>query len=177
MDTFPSGKNVYYGLDTFSSDKNVFNHRRKVRRVKAENMKPLVLRVCSGSMALLQTALFVHETTLNCFGVWKKKERRRKVRNKNNFFFSSWRFKTQNVTQTLIVFVEIKKKLNKGAARQFLLCRFTELHSDASQMADEQDALKTVAHPQWGNTELQQTSFFIHHVTRPSLSLSQNREQ
>lgn len=78
----------------------------------------------------------------------RRKNEGAKSETKIIFFFSSWRFKTQNVTQTLIVFVEIKKKLNKGAARQFLLCRFTELHSDASQMADEQDALKTVAHPQ-----------------------------
>lgn len=82
--------------------------------------------------------------------LWSVKEERMKAQSqkqKQHFFFFL-AFLTQNVTQTLIVFVEIKKKLNKGAARQFLLCRFTELHSDASQMADEQDALKTVAHPQ-----------------------------
>lgn len=62
------------------------------------------------------------------------------------FFFLA--FLTQNVTQDFNRFCRDLKKLNKGAARQFLLCRFTELHSDASQMADEQDALKTVAHPQ-----------------------------
>lgn len=105
--------------------------------------------LCFKLHSLLWNSCNHDATRLNCFSMWTNKAAGYKVTQKkfclsdavydSDVRFPSW-FQT---------------------AWWFLLSALTTSHSDATQMANEEDLLKAAAHPQWGNTELLQTSFLF----------------